>query len=52
MAGAVPRMQIFLMDKGYSAYVLNKALGGEHLDLGEEGVPLQPLARINFRTDP
>jgi type IV secretion system protein VirB4 len=39
------------MDKGYSAYVLTKALGGEHLDLGEEEVPLQPLARIDDPTD-
>jgi type IV secretion system protein VirB4 len=50
-ARAVPRMQIFLMDKGYSAFVLTKALGGQHLDLGEEEVPLQPLARIDDPTD-
>jgi type IV secretion system protein VirB4 len=39
------------MDKGYSAFVLTRALGGEHLDLGEEKVPLQPLARIDDPTD-
>ena len=39
------------MDKGYSAFVLTKALGGQHLDLGEEEVPLQPLARIDDPTD-
>jgi type IV secretion/conjugal transfer VirB4 family ATPase len=50
-ARAVPRMQIFLMDKGYSAFVLTKALGGQHLDLGEGEVPLQPLARIDDPTD-
>ncbi len=50
-ARAVPRMQIFFMDKGYSAFVLTKALGGQHLDLGEEEVPLQPLARIDDPTD-
>ena len=44
-------MQIFFMDKGYSAFVLTKALGGQHLDLGEEEVPLQPLARIDEPTD-
>ncbi len=44
-------MQIFFMDKGYSAFVLTKALGGQHLDLGEEEVPLQPLARIDDPTD-
>jgi type IV secretion system protein TrbE len=46
-ARAVPDMQIFFMDKGYSAFVLTKALGAQHLDLGEEEVPLQPLARID-----
>ena len=50
-ARAVPGMQIFFMDKGYSAFVLTKALGGQHLDLGEEEVPLQPLARIDDPTD-
>jgi type IV secretion/conjugal transfer VirB4 family ATPase len=50
-ARAVPRMQIFFMDKGYSAFVLTKALGGQHLDLAEEDVPLQPLARIDDPTD-
>jgi len=50
-ARAVPGMQIFFMDKGYSAFVLTKALGGQHLDLGEEEVPLQPLARIDEPTD-
>jgi type IV secretion system protein TrbE len=50
-ARVVQRMQIFFMDKGYSAFVLTKALGGQHLDLGEEDVPLQPLARIDDPTD-
>ena len=50
-ARAVPGMQIFFIDKGYSAFVLTKALGGQHLDLGEEEVPLQPLARIDELTD-
>jgi type IV secretion system protein VirB4 len=48
---AVPEGQIFLFDKGYSAFVLTKALGGQHLDLGEEEVPLQPLACIDDETD-
>jgi type IV secretion system protein TrbE len=48
---AIPGGQVFLMDKGYSAFVLTKALGGQHLDLGEEEVPLQPLARIDDPTD-
>ncbi len=48
---AVPEGQLFFFDKGYSAFVLTKALGGQHLDLGEEEVPLQPLARIDDETD-
>ncbi len=48
---AVPDGQIFFFDKGYSAFVLTKALGGQHLDLGEDEVPLQPLARIDDETD-
>jgi type IV secretion/conjugal transfer VirB4 family ATPase len=48
---AVPDGQLFFFDKGYSAFVLTKALGGQHLDLGEDEVPLQPLARIDEETD-
>ncbi len=48
---AIPDGQIFFFDKGYSAYVLTKALGGQHLDLGEDEVPLCPLARIDDETD-
>ncbi len=48
---AVPNGQIFFFDKGYSAFVLTHALGGAHLDLGEDEVPLQPLARIDDETD-
>jgi type IV secretion system protein VirB4 len=48
---AVPDGQLFFFDKGYSAFVLTKALGGQHLDLGEDDVPLQPLARIDDPTD-
>ena len=48
---AVPDGQVFFFDKGYSAFVLTKALGGQHLDLGEDEVPLQPLARIDDETD-
>jgi len=48
---AIPQGQIFFFDKGYSAFVLTKALGGQHLDLGEDEVPLQPLARIDDDTD-
>ena len=48
---AVPGMQIFFFDKGYSAFVLTKALGGKHLDLVENHVPLQPLALIDDPTE-
>ena len=48
---ATPDGQVFFFDKGYSAFVLTKALGGQHLDLGEDEVPLQPLARIDAETD-
>jgi len=47
----VPDGQIFFFDKGYSAFVLTKALSGQHLDLGTENVPLQPLARIDDAAD-
>jgi type IV secretion system protein TrbE len=48
---AIPDGQIFFFDKGYSAFVLTHALGGQHLDLGEDYVPLQPLARVDDPTD-
>jgi P-type conjugative transfer protein TrbJ len=48
---AILEGQVFSFDKGYSAFVLTKALGGQHLDLGEDEVPLQPLARIDDETD-
>src|SRR5579863_4265916 len=48
---AISDGQVFFFDKGYSAFVLTKALGGQHLDLGEDEVPLQPLARIDDPTD-
>ena len=48
---AIPDGQVFFFDKGYSAFVLTRALGGQHLDLGAENVPLQPLARIDDETD-
>jgi type IV secretion system protein VirB4 len=48
---AMPDGQIFFFDKGYSAFVLTKALGGQHLDLGEDEVPLQPLACIDDPAD-
>ena len=48
---SVPDGQVFFFDKGYSAFVLTKALNGKHLDLGEDDVPLCPLARIDDSAD-
>jgi type IV secretion/conjugal transfer VirB4 family ATPase len=48
---AMPNSQIFVFDKGRSAYATTKAMGGAHLDLGEEEVPMQPLARIDDPAD-
>jgi type IV secretion system protein VirB4 len=48
---AMPDGQLFFFDKGFSAFVLTKALGGQHLDLGEDDIPLQPLARIDETSD-
>jgi type IV secretion system protein VirB4 len=48
---AIPDNQIFFFDKGHSAYVLTMALGGRHLDLGDDQVPLQPLARMGDEGD-
>src|SRR5579863_6486928 len=48
---SIPDGQVFFFDKGYSACVLTHAVGGQHLDLGGEDVPLQPLARIDDPTD-
>ncbi len=44
-----PNAQVFFFDKGYSAYPMVKASGGEHYDImGEYGSPnFCPLARID-----
>jgi type IV secretion system protein VirB4 len=44
-----PGAQVFVFDKGYSAYPLVKASGGEHYDImGESGSPqFCPLARVD-----
>lgn len=44
-----PDAQVFVFDKGYSAYPLAKACGGEHYDImGEMGSPqFCPLSRID-----
>lgn len=39
-----PEAQVFAFDKGYSAYVLTSAAGGDHYDLGLDDVSFCPLA--------
>jgi type IV secretion system protein VirB4 len=44
-----PGAQVFMFDKGYSAYVLCKAMGGAHYDLSGENqqIAFYPLGRID-----
>ena len=48
-----PKSQIFAFDKGYSMYVLTKACGGQHYDLGGERSKLSfcPLYDIDTEVD-
>lgn len=48
-----PGSQVFAFDKGYSMFVLTKACGGLHYDLGGEKSKLQfcPLADIDNESD-
>lgn len=48
-----PKSQIFAFDKGYSMYVLTKACGGQHYDLGGERSKLSfcPLYDIHSEVD-
>lgn len=43
-----PNAQIFLFDKGYSAYALNKAMGGAHYSIGgnDNEIAFYPFAEI------
>src|SRR5271166_2439632 len=43
----VPGMQVFNFDKGYSSFVLTKACGGDHLDIGEEEIAACPLIGVD-----
>jgi type IV secretion system protein VirB4 len=38
--------QVFVFDKGYSMYALTKAVGGNHMELGPDGIGLNPLGAI------
>ena len=42
-----PDAQVFCFDKGLSAFVLTKAAGGDHYDLGESEISFCPLAKVN-----
>jgi type IV secretion system protein TrbE len=47
-----PNAQVFLFDKGYSSYVLCRALGGAHYDLlGSQAPAFYPLANIHQHTE-
>ena len=48
-----PNAQVFAFDKGYSAYVLSKAAGGYHYDIGAENSSLCfcPLQHIDTEND-
>lgn len=43
----IPEMQTFVFDKGRSFYVLTKACGGEHWDLGNDHIKAAPLIDID-----
>ena len=40
-------MQVFNFDKGYSSFVLTKACGGDHLDIGEDEIAACPLIGVD-----
>ena len=39
----IPDMQVFVFDKGYSSFILTKACGGQHWDLGNDPISAAPL---------
>jgi type IV secretion system protein TrbE len=43
----IPRMQSFTFEKGRSAYILTKACGGEHWDLGNDRLRAAPLINVD-----
>jgi type IV secretion system protein VirB4 len=42
-----PNAQVFAFDKGYSAYVLTSAAGGNHYDLGLDDISFCPFSLID-----
>ena len=46
-----PNAQVFAFDKGYSAYVLTSAAGGNHYDLGLDDISFCPFSLIDRDTE-
>jgi type IV secretion system protein TrbE len=47
----IPRMQAFTFEKGRSAYILTKACGGEHWDLGKDAMHAAPLINLDQQVE-
>jgi type IV secretion system protein VirB4 len=43
----IPDMQVFVFDKGYSSFILTKACGGQHWDLGNDMISAAPLINVD-----
>ena len=43
----IPGMQVFVFDKGYSSFILTKACGGQHWDLGNDPLSAAPLINVD-----
>jgi type IV secretion system protein VirB4 len=43
----IPNMQVFVFDKGYSSFILTKACGGQHWDLGNDSISAAPLINVD-----
>jgi type IV secretion system protein TrbE len=43
----IPDMQGFVFDKGYSSFILTKACGGQHWDLGNDPISAAPLINVD-----
>jgi type IV secretion system protein VirB4 len=43
----IPNMQVFVFDKALSSFILTKACGGEHWDLGNNVISAAPLINID-----
>ena len=43
----IPDMQVFVFDKGYPSFILTKACGGQHWDLGNDPISAAPLINVD-----